>query len=100
MGNTFVGGAGNDTLTGLGGNDTFVFAAGFGKDTITDFSAGAGASDVMRLLLGTSFDTFAEVMAAATQVTTNTVITISALDTITLTGITKTSLVVDDFMFV
>jgi Ca2+-binding RTX toxin-like protein len=97
---TFVGGAGNDTLTGLGGNDTFVFAAGFGKDTITDFSAGTGATDVMRLLLGTSFDTFAEVMAAATQVSTNTVITISALDTITLTGITKTLLVADDFAFV
>jgi trimeric autotransporter adhesin len=97
---TLIGGLGNDTLSGGTGNDTFYFETGFGKDTITDFSAGAGAGDVMRLLLGTSFDTFAEVMAAATQVSTNTVITISALDTITLTGITKTLLVADDFAFV
>ena len=32
-----VGGAGNDTLTGGVDDDTFVFAAGHGNDTITDF---------------------------------------------------------------
>jgi hypothetical protein len=95
-----TGGLGNDTLSGKGSNDTFVFAAGFGKDVISDFSAGTGLGDVMRLILGTSFDTHAEVMAAAVQVGANTVINISADDTITLTGITKTSLVVDDFAFV
>jgi hypothetical protein len=48
---TLIGGAGNDTLSGGGGADTFVFApvnptttngiyaAGFGKDVITDFTA-------------------------------------------------------------
>ena len=34
---TIIGGAGNDRLTGGGGHDTFVFATGFGRDTITDF---------------------------------------------------------------
>jgi Ca2+-binding RTX toxin-like protein len=96
---TFVGGAGNDTLTGLSGNDTFVFAAGFGKDVITDFTAGSAISDVLSLSLGTSFDTFAEVYAAAVQVGANTVINITANDTITLNGITKTSLVANDFSF-
>ena len=36
---TLIGGAGNDTHTGGLGNDHFVFAAGFGNDTITDFIA-------------------------------------------------------------
>jgi Ca2+-binding RTX toxin-like protein len=32
------GGTGNDLLTGSLGNDTFVFGAGFGHDTIVDWS--------------------------------------------------------------
>lgn len=36
-----TGGAGNDVLTGGKGGDTFVFAAGEGTDTITDFVATA-----------------------------------------------------------
>jgi len=47
--NTIYGGAGNDTISGGGGNDnlrgedgsdTFIFAAGWGTDTITDSGAG------------------------------------------------------------
>jgi len=37
--NTVAGGLGNDTLSG-GGADLFVYAAGDGDDSITDFSAG------------------------------------------------------------
>ncbi len=98
--NVFIGGAGNDRLTGGLGNDTFTFATGFGKDTITDFAAGAGATDVMRILMGTSFDTYAEIMAAATQVGANTVITFDANTSITLENIARTSLVADDFRFI
>ena len=94
---TFTGGAGNDTLTGLGGNDRFIFAAGFGKDIITDFTAGSSVDDVLRLTLGADFDTFAEVISVAVQVGSNTVINISANDTITLNGVTKTNLVTSDF---
>lgn len=97
---TITGAGGNDTLTGGLGNDTFVFARGFGADQINDFSAGVGISDQIRLLLGTRFDSFAEVYAATTQVGANAVITISAADTITLINVTKTTLVADDFMFV
>jgi trimeric autotransporter adhesin len=95
-----TGGAGADTLIGGLGTDTFNFAAGFGKDTIIDFTAGLGATDVLHLTLGTAFDTYAEVMAAATQVGANTVITINAADTITLNNVLKTALVADDFSFV
>jgi Ca2+-binding RTX toxin-like protein len=95
-----TGGGGNDILTGGTGNDTFNFSAGFGKDTLTDFTAGLGATDVLHLTLGAAFDTYAEVMAAATQVGSNTLIAISANDTITLTNVLKTALVVDDFSFI
>jgi serralysin len=54
----------------------------------------------MRILQGTAFDTYAEVMAAATQVGSNTVITFDATTSITLENITRTSLVADDFRFI
>src|SRR5262249_18703203 len=41
--------AGNDTLTSGLGNDTFVFAPGMGKDTITDFSRAVGNRDIIDL---------------------------------------------------
>ena len=92
--------AGNDTLTGGIGNDTFHFATGFGKEVITDFQSGLGAWDVIYFNRGDAFDNYAEVMAAATQVGANTVITVDAASTITLTNVLKTALVADDFLFV
>jgi len=74
--------------------------AAFGEDTISDFTAGSGVTDVLHLTLGTAFDTYAEVIAAATQVGADTVINIHAADTITLTNVLKTALVADDFWFV
>ena len=43
---TLDGGAGTDTLTGGTGADTFVFAAGHGADTITDFTPGEDRIDL------------------------------------------------------
>src|ERR1700736_1613235 len=70
--NRLVGGAGNDTLNGGGGNDSlgggagndvFTFMAGFGPDTITDFTAHAGAAGSKDLMdisgLGITAATFA-----------------------------------------
>ncbi|MBI2718425.1 MAG: DUF4214 domain-containing protein, partial [Rhizobiales bacterium] len=93
------GGAGSDILIGGLGSDTFNFATGFGLDTVTDFNPGTGVDDVISLSLGTAFDTYAEVMAVATQVGADTVITIDATDKITLIGVLKTALVADDFAF-
>ena len=42
---TLTGGAGNDTLTGAKHADTFVFAAAFGLDEITDFEDGLDLLD-------------------------------------------------------
>jgi predicted extracellular nuclease len=47
-----VGGLGNDTLTGGNGTDRFVFAAGDGTDTITDFNRN---DDLIELTGGLTF---------------------------------------------
>jgi Ca2+-binding RTX toxin-like protein len=91
---------GNDILTGGIGADTFKFSTGHGQDTITDFVAGAGIADVIELSLGSAFDSLSEVLAAAVQSGTNTIITFDASNKITLNNLTKTALVVDDFVFV
>ena len=94
------GGLRNDWLSGGAGNDTFVFAPGFGSDQIADFTAGTGVGDRMRLLVGTVYDTYAEVSAATTQPGSNAVIALAGIGAITLLKVSKTSLVADDFLFV
>ncbi len=97
---TLNGGAGNDTLVGGAGNDVFRFGLGFGKDVISDFAAGAGVADVIEFAgFGASFDSFTEVMAAATQVGSNTVIAFDISNTITLNNVSRSLLVADDFRF-
>ena len=58
--------AANETLFGNGGNDTFVFSANFGNDTIADFQAG---NDVLQIDHSV-FSNFAAVMSHAAQVGT------------------------------
>jgi hypothetical protein len=81
-------------------NDMFIFASGFGQDKISDFEAGTGVADVISLSLGTAFDSYAEVMAATSQVGADTVITIDASNKITLTGVLTSALGADDFAFI
>jgi len=47
-----LGAAGNDTLTGGAGADSFLFALGSGQETISDFSVASG--DKVRLSGGTA----------------------------------------------
>ncbi len=95
-----IGDGGDDSLTGGTGNDAFVFAPGFGRDVITDFAGGVGVGDVIEFSgLGPAFDTFAELMAVATQSGANTVISIDANNTLTLQNVARTALVADDFWF-
>ncbi|WP_412770172.1 calcium-binding protein [Ralstonia pseudosolanacearum] len=44
---TLEGGAGNDYLSGEGGSDTYVFNSGWGQDTIGNYDASTGRSDVI-----------------------------------------------------
>jgi Ca2+-binding RTX toxin-like protein len=97
---TLIGGAGNDTLSGGGGNDIFEFGAGFGQDRIADFVEGVGVADVIRLVgLGTAFDSFAEVTAAASQSGADVVINFGSGNTLTIANATVAGLVADDFTF-
>jgi Ca2+-binding RTX toxin-like protein len=95
---TLDGGLGNDSLTGGTEADVYVFRTGYGSDTIQDFSLAGG--DVVELGAGTAFDTLAEVLAAASQVGADTVISLDANTSLTLKNIQKTAILNDDFRFV
>ena len=97
-----TGGTGNDTLTGGADNDRFVYAAGFGNDSITDFDAGPpGGQDLIDLSqLGITSATFAAHVTIA-DVGADTLITIdnNAALTIRLLGIGNATTVTEsDFL--
>jgi Ca2+-binding RTX toxin-like protein len=92
---TIIGGAGNDILAGARGNDLFVFGAGFGHDTVIDFTPGA---DHLQFL-GVGFSSFADVMAHALQSGTNVIITDPAGDIVQLNNVLLKSLHAGDFLF-
>ncbi|TCR68333.1 Ig-like domain-containing protein [Bosea sp. BK604] len=94
-----TGGAGDDTLTGGSGHDAFVFAVGFGKDTIADFKTTGSSSDVLEFA-SDIFAGFTEAMDAAHQLGADTVFTIDADTSLTLKGVQLASLAQDDFRFV
>ena len=100
---TLNGGAGDDTITGLGGDDTltggegadtFVFAAGHGNDTITDFTDGEDAIDLSAFTGISGFDDL-----TVAQNGEDTVITVPGGGTITLQDFTSTDLDANDFVF-
>jgi Ca2+-binding RTX toxin-like protein len=80
--NVIDGGAGNDVLTGGAGSDTFIVTKGNGSDIITDFQAGAGG-DVLKVQ-NYGFTDFASFLAASKQVGTDTLVTLSSGETVTL----------------
>jgi hypothetical protein len=96
------GGAGNDLLIGGTGNDAFIFAEGFGKDTIQGFDASAtGGQDLLIIAgLGIDADNFTEEVVI-TNLGTDTLVTIGA-NTITLLGVDgagANAVTSDDFRF-
>ncbi|MEI9425139.1 hypothetical protein O7A70_28665 [Mesorhizobium sp. Cs1299R1N1] len=106
--NSLFGGQGNDVIEGRGGqdvlsggagDDTFIFHVNFGPDTIVDFTAGAGSADVIEFA-DNVFDDFASVLASATQVGADTVITHDASNVLTLKNVALANLHQDDFQFI
>jgi Ca2+-binding RTX toxin-like protein len=85
------GGTGNDLLTGGAGSDIFAISKGYGSDTISDFQAGVGG-DVLRVQ-NYGFANFTKFLAAATQVGSDTVVTLSSTETLTLQNLALSSLV-------
>ncbi|HEX5498688.1 MAG TPA: calcium-binding protein, partial [Thermomicrobiales bacterium] len=105
--NTLIGLGGNDVLDGLGGNDTlvgdagsdtFVYAPGDGADRIVDFTAAGAGHDRVDLTGFTKIRSLDDVLADASQVSADTVLNFGNGDTLTLQGVTKTSLAEDDFL--
>ena len=94
---TIEGHAGNDDITGGGGADTFVFKAGFGNDTVEDFTQ--ADSDVIQFD-SSLFEDYSDVMAHAAVVGSDVVITYDANDTLTLKNIALANLHASDFHFV
>jgi serralysin len=86
-----VTGAGDDTLSGGGGDDSFVFAPGSGADIVVDFAAG-GLEDSLDLsaYAGTG------ITYGVAQVGADTVFTFSNGDTITLVNVDIDNLVQTD----
>jgi Ca2+-binding RTX toxin-like protein len=85
------GGAGNDTLKGLGGGDLYVFKAGFGADTVAGFDAAAGDQLDIRSLAtaGVTAATFKKYVVIKSS-TTGTLVTIKSKTGATLGSIKMT----------
>lgn len=94
-----IGGSGVDNLTGGAGNDTFVFRAGFGADVVADFKDTTFENDVIEFSTA-EFATYANIVAASTQVGADVVITVSPSDTITIKNWTLSKMGADDFSIV
>ncbi|MEY9180017.1 ExeM/NucH family extracellular endonuclease [Bradyrhizobium sp. USDA 313] len=94
-----AGDAGNDILSGGSGADVFMFAAGFGKDTVTDFATTGASADVLQFS-SSLFADFTEMMSHTAQVGNNVVLTLDADNTVTLANLQMASLSADDFRFV
>ena len=84
-----IGGAGNDVLAGGAGLDTFVFAPGFGRDSITDFQVGQDILEIDDAIFATVADLLAH---TANDGFGNVVITANANDVITVENLTKDTL--------
>lgn len=93
------GGAGDDILKGGSGNDVFVFKAGFGRDTITDFRTSGSSADVLEFAKDL-FDDFAAAMATAEQIGRDTVFNLDDNTSLTLKNLEVGTLTEDDFRFV
>ncbi|GAA6201899.1 hypothetical protein NBRC116599_31250 [Aquicoccus sp. SU-CL01552] len=91
------GGAGDDTMTGGFGADTFVFSGG--SDTITDFRNDVDAIHIRSDLVADG-TTAEDLISSATVIGGNTVITLDGGDTLTIDGLTDTSLLSDDMALI
>jgi hypothetical protein len=90
--------AGNDLFVGNGHHDTFVFASNFGNDVINDFRANGRGHDVVQFSKSV-FDSFADILAHATQSGNNVVIADGTGDSLTLKNVKLAALDKHDFHF-
>ena len=85
----------DDTLTGAGGNDLFVFAQPIGNDTIHNFNAASDQIDLMGVVNVASFHD----LQIASDSNGDAVITVGSGETITLQGVDASALTASNFVF-
>lgn len=96
---TLDGGAGNDSLVGGANADIFVFSGGFGVDTIGDFDP-SGLVEAIDLSGVTSIVDWLDLQSNhLSTVAGNAVITDASGNSITLDGVSASSLSASDFVF-
>ena len=89
--------SGDDTLTGSGANDLFVFAQPIGNDRIYDFKP---ASNRIDLIGFSGISSFADIQPnMANDATGNAVLTLGSGETITIVGVAVASLGAANFLF-
>jgi hypothetical protein len=89
--------SGEDTLTGTGTNDLFVFAQPIGHDIIHNFNAASGKIDLIGF---SSVASFSDIQAHLTEdANGNAVITLGSGQSITLLGVDATALTANNFLF-
>ena len=103
---TIEGAHGDDTLTGGGGADTFVFRDDSANDTITDFDTARDKIDLTGLTATVTWAALSSKITTVTDPNDNTIVTGLKIDlsdfgggTITLTGLTAVSDLTED-MFI
>jgi Ca2+-binding RTX toxin-like protein len=87
------GGHGDDLLTGGTGLDRFVFATGYGEDTISDFEKG----DVIDLTRLSGFTNFADLLNNHMADHGGDVVITVGTDILVIENVTKAELVAGDF---
>ncbi|MCV9940311.1 GDSL-type esterase/lipase family protein [Boseaceae bacterium BT-24-1] len=91
--------AGNDLLTGGAGRDVFVFAPGFGQDTVRDFVRGEDLLDFKAFALNVGdFASWRQDHISASGA--DAIVTIEPGHSVTLTGVSAIALQASDFLFV
>lgn len=89
------GGVGTDVLAGGAGTDVFVYATGYGADSVADFSLADGDTIDFTLMAGIS--NFLDVIARSVQVMADAVIDFGSGDSLTLRNVQISALAASDF---
>lgn len=91
-----IGGLGNDRMTGGTGTDTFIFAAGDGSDTITDFKAFGRGHDLIDLSGHEGVSSFGDLVISRSGSSVRVEV---GEDTILLQHVSLARIDADDFLF-